>query len=67
MAIVKLVLLIVGVVAQQYGATTPNVRPPAEQLREQHGGEHLVSSSVTFAKVRARHFPFFFSLPEPAR
>ncbi|KAF8439979.1 hypothetical protein L210DRAFT_3630813 [Boletus edulis BED1] len=39
MAVAKLLLLILGGVAQLYGQTPPNVRPPTEHLREQRGIE----------------------------
>lgn len=38
MAILRLFLVFVGAPAYEYGVTTPNAQPPAEQLREQHGG-----------------------------
>ncbi|KAG6377738.1 hypothetical protein JVT61DRAFT_14510 [Boletus reticuloceps] len=39
MAVAKLLLLILGGVAQLHGQTPPNVRPPTEHLREQRGIE----------------------------
>ncbi|KAF8127722.1 hypothetical protein EV363DRAFT_1344473, partial [Boletus edulis] len=39
MAVAKLLLLILSGVAQLYGQTPPNVRPPTEHLREQRGIE----------------------------
>ncbi|KAI9457835.1 hypothetical protein HD554DRAFT_2141346 [Boletus coccyginus] len=39
MAMTRLLLFFVVVIAEHYGATPPNVRPPAEQLREQRGLE----------------------------
>ena len=51
MAIARLLLLFVGVAAQQYAVTPPNVRPPTEQLREQHGAEHSVPLVVNSVKV----------------
>lgn len=54
--ITKLLLLIVGLIAQLHAATPPNVRPPAEQLREQHGAERAVPLFTTFTTVRPLEF-----------
>lgn len=63
MAILRLLLLLVGVVAQKHAVTSPTVRPPTEQLREQHGTEasfvRLVVSSVnvrdTSSTLKSEH------------
>ncbi|KAG8215485.1 hypothetical protein J3R82DRAFT_9116 [Butyriboletus roseoflavus] len=51
MAITKLLLLLVVVIAQLYAATAPNVRPPTEQLREQRGSEHAVPYLTAFIRT----------------
>ncbi|KAF8553267.1 hypothetical protein OG21DRAFT_1464357 [Imleria badia] len=50
--VTKLLLLIVGVIVQRYGSTPPNVRPPTEQLREQHGVECAVPWITTLARIQ---------------
>ena len=52
MAIARLLLLFVGVAAQQYAVTPPNIRPPTEQRREQHGAEHSLPLIINSIKVR---------------
>ncbi|KAF8439980.1 hypothetical protein L210DRAFT_944741 [Boletus edulis BED1] len=51
MAVMRLLLLIVGVVAHQVGMTPHNVQPPNEQLREQRGLERSVNFVLGILRV----------------
>ncbi|KAG6377737.1 hypothetical protein JVT61DRAFT_14509 [Boletus reticuloceps] len=48
---VRLLLLIVGVVAQYVGITPPNVHPPNEQLREQRGLERSLDLVLVTLRI----------------
>ena len=52
MAIAKLLLFFLQMVALQYGTTPPHGPPPTEQLREQRGAERAISLYTAVGKVR---------------
>ncbi|KAG8215324.1 hypothetical protein J3R82DRAFT_8916 [Butyriboletus roseoflavus] len=51
MAAARLFLLLVTAIAQQYAVTSPNARPPSEELRERRGAEHKMPLTIAIMKI----------------